>query len=66
MGMPYSSSLSLEDMLGLLRPDIGDRGCIGDAEADDIGDRGVEGMLEEMRWGGGRVGGEECKLGVCC
>ena len=26
MGMPYSSSLSLGDMLGLLRSDIGDGG----------------------------------------
>ena len=66
MGMPYSSSLSLEDMSGLLRSDIGDRGGRGDAGGDDMGDRrgtgddgaddigdgGVEGMLEEMHLGG--------------
>ena len=80
MGMPYLSSLSLEDMSGLLRSDIGDGGGKGDAGGDDMGDRrgtgdegaddigdgGVEGMLEGMCLGGVGVGGEDCKLGVCC
>ena len=42
MGMLYSSSLSLEDMSGLLRSDIGpfgDGGGRGDAGGDAFGDR---------------------------